>query len=302
MKRVGIFCGGNSREREISLRSGKNVQKALQAKGYETFFIDPQNQLLEQIQKSKIEVAYLALHGKGGEDGVIQGFLESMNIPYTGSGVNGSAVTINKVLTKMVLQASALPTPEFQVIRTASDPIKLDFPLVLKPQEEGSSLGVSIHHSEQTLRTQLEKDLPVFGKMFLEKFVSGKEVTVGVLGWGQNLRALPILELVPKNEFYDFEAKYTAGKTNFIVPANLEKSVENQIKAQAVLAHQSCGCHGVSRVDFIVENDIYPTITEINAIPGMTELSDLPAEAKAAGISFEDLVEEILNSAWHRIW
>lgn len=256
---------------------------------------------MQQIQNFPMDAAYLALHGAGGEDGSIQGFLETLGIPYTGSGVMASAVTMNKILTKMLLKANGLPTPEFQVITRPDEKIDLLFPLILKPQEEGSSFGVSIHEDEKSLRAQIEKDLKIFEKIFVERFIpSGAEVTVGVLGVGADIRALPVLELVPKNRFYDFEAKYTAGKTDFILPAKLEKSVLEQIQSIAVRAHKACGCHGVSRVDMMVENRIAPTITEINSIPGMTELSDLPAQAQTAGISFPDLVETILQSAISR--
>jgi D-alanine-D-alanine ligase len=296
-KKIGVFMGGISREREISLRSGSQVLKALQKLGYDCVKIDPKEDLLKQITQHQVEVAYLALHGRGGEDGQVQGFLESMNIPYTGSGVMASAITMNKILTKMILKSYRLPTPAFQMIQDPHQTIDIEFPLVIKPALEGSSFGISIHKNKESYESQIAKDFKNFDHLFVEEFVDGLEVTVGIIGVGDKTRALPVLQLVPKNAFYDFEAKYTQGKTDFILPAQIEPTVTDQIQNLALRAHELCGCYGLSRVDMILAKGIYPFITEINSIPGMTELSDLPAMAGAAGISFEALVEEILNSA-----
>jgi D-alanine--D-alanine ligase len=227
----------------------------------------------------------------------VQGFLESMNIPYTGSGVMASAITMNKILTKMILKSYRLPTPAFQMIQDPLQTIEIEFPLVIKPALEGSSFGISIHKTKELYEKQIQKDFKNFDHLFVEEFVEGIEVTVGIIGVDEKTRALPVLQLVPKNAFYDFEAKYTQGKTDFILPAQIEPTVTTQIQNLALRAHQLCGCYGLSRVDMILAKGIYPFITEINSIPGMTELSDLPAMAGAAGISFVALVEEILNSA-----
>jgi D-alanine-D-alanine ligase len=175
--------------------------------------------------------------------------------------------------------------------------IEIEFPLVIKPALEGSSFGISIHKTKELYEKQIQKDFKNFDHLFVEEFVEGIEVTVGIIGVDEKTRALPVLQLVPKNAFYDFEAKYTQGKTDFILPAQIEPTVTTQIQNLALRAHQLCGCYGLSRVDMILAKGIYPFITEINSIPGMTELSDLPAMAGAAGISFVALVEEILNSA-----
>ena len=304
-KRIGVLMGGTSREREISLRSGKNVMEALIRQGYDAISIDPARELAPQLKEQNIEVAFLALHGTPGEDGSIQGFLETLNIPYTGSKILASALAIDKVAAKKMFVADNVPTPPYIEIFAEDDlelkaqmiNKKLGMPVVVKPNTEGSSFGVTIVQDKKDLVKVLEHTRAEFKHIFAEKFIKGQEVTVGILGSGTETEALPILELRPKSEFYDFNAKYTKGATEFILPAELTRKVYEKTQSIALAAHRSLGCSGVSRVDIIVDDRGRPWVHEINTIPGMTELSDLPAEALASGISFDQLVLKILASA-----
>jgi D-alanine-D-alanine ligase len=235
----------------------------------------------------------------------VQGLLELAGIPYTGSGVLASALAMHKVAAKQVFVAEGIPTPKFLLVDALNlkeeiEKIKriFPFPLVVKPVSEGSSLGVSILHDEKEVETVISKTVKKFKEVFVEEYVKGKEVTVGVLGTGPRAEALPILELAPRNEFYDYEAKYTRGLTDFILPARLSKPLYEKTQAVAVAAHRGLGCRGFSRVDIIVGEDHVPYVHEINTIPGMTDLSDLPAEAAHAGISYDQLVVRILESAF----
>ena len=306
-KRVAVMLGGTSGERQVSLRSGENVLSALKRQGISSFPLDPRDEdWLTRLISSQPDAVVLALHGKPGEDGTMQGLLETLGIPYTGSGVLASAVAMNKVTTKQILLANGLPTPDYVSISPMTDVREqvdevahaLGFPVVVKPTSEGSSLGVSIPHSYENLGTALVKTFYDFHSIFAEKFIPGMEVTVGVLGTGRRIRALPILELVAKNEFYDYEAKYTHGMTEFHLPARLSEATTARVQELAVKSHVAVGCHGYSRVDFRITPDEEPFVTEINTLPGMTDLSDLPAQAKSAGIPYDELVLEILNSAF----
>ncbi len=297
--------GGKSGERDVSLRSGKNVLASLLKQGFFAVAIDPaESDLISEIKKNKADVAYLALHGKFGEDGVVQGLLEHYGIPYTGSKLLASAMAMNKVATKQILLAHLLPTPGYSRINI--DKIEeeiprivknFSFPLMLKPEEEGSSLGISLVKTPEEFGDTLRETAQKFSQLFVEKYIKGTEITIGVLGT-KKVEALPILELVSKNEFYDFEAKYTKGMTEFILPARLPEEVYKKAQEIAVLSHKALGCYGVSRVDLIVAKDGTPYVNEINTIPGMTDTSDLPAQAKHIGISFDELVARILESAF----
>jgi D-alanine-D-alanine ligase len=302
---IGVLMGGMSGEREVSLRSGRNCLNALLGKGYRAVQIDALQDVGRRLEEAKVDVAFLALHGRYGEDGTIQGLLEVMGIPYTGSGVLASALGMNKVAAKKVIAASGLPTPDYFEVPAGEDARssaariedRLGLPVMLKPVQEGSSLGVSKCKTAEQLACALEQGLSEFGKMFAEKFVPGTEITVGVLERDGRAEALPILQLVPKNEFYDYEAKYTEGMTEFILPARLDPEVYARAQQTAVAVFGAIGCRGYSRVDMMVDQDGTPWFVEVNTLPGMTELSDLPAQARAAGISYEDLVETILLTA-----
>lgn len=308
-KRIAVLMGGQSREREISLRSGERVLTSLKRQGFFTIPLDVDNNIVENLKDHKIDIVFIALHGRQGEDGTIQGLLETLNIPYTGSGVLASSLGMNKVASKRIFEACNIPTPSYYAINLSNglqkeceDILKrLPLPLIIKPVSEGSSLGVKIIRSEKELGPAVEDTIREFGDAFVEKYINGKEVTVGILGVGKHLRALPILELEPKNqEFYDYKAKYTKGETRFIIPARLKKDVYQKTEEVTLSAHKALGCHGFSRVDIMVSNEGTPFVHEVNTIPGLTDLSDLPAEAEHIGISYDELIFEILCSAVDR--
>ena len=304
-KKIGVLMGGLSGERDVSLRSGANCLAALLSKGYSAAPIDAVRDVAQRLDEEQIEVAFLALHGRYGEDGTIQGLLELMGIPYTGSGVLASALGMNKVATKKVVMSSGLRTPGYYSLG-ADEPAavaasniehELGFPVMLKPVEEGSSLGVAKCGDPATLRSCLDAARAEYGPMFAERFVAGREITVGILQRHGRIEALPILELVPKREFYDYEAKYTKGLTEFVLPAPLPPSVYAEAERLAVAAFIAVGCRGYARVDMMIDGGGTPWFIEVNTLPGMTDTSDLPAQAKAAGICYEDLVETILLTA-----
>ncbi len=305
-KKICVLMGGRSGERAVSLRSGKRVFESLQKQGFNVITSDVEDDLIQKLKKEKVDLVYIALHGKYGEDGVVQGVLEMAGIPYTGSKVLASALAMNKVATKRIFDAVGIPTPRFIEIDTTcnlKDEIEkikriFPFPLVLKPVSEGSSLGVSLIKSAAELEEKLGKTVEQFKDVFIEEYILGREITIGVIGIGNNIQALPILELVPKKEFYDFEAKYTSGLTEFVLPARLPKPLYKKAQDVALDAHRALNCYGVSRVDMIVARDHIPYVHEVNTIPGMTEQSDLPAEAANAGITFDELVVKILESAY----
>jgi len=304
-KTIGVLMGGLSGEREISLRSGQNCLRALQTKGYRAVAIDALRDVAQRLDEEQVEVAFLALHGRYGEDGTIQGLLEMMGLPYTGSGVLASALAMNKIATKKVIQGSGLATPPYCEIDPAEEAERaavrieseLGLPTMLKPVAEGSSLGVSKCRDTRTLQMAIDQGRNTYGAMFAERFVPGREITVGVLERRGRVEALPILELVPKKDFYDFEAKYTEGMTEFILPARLAPEAYAEAERLAVATFAAVGCRGYARVDMIVDQKGAPWLIEVNTLPGMTDTSDLPAQAQAAGISYEDLVETILLTA-----
>ena len=304
-KTIGVLMGGLSGEREISLRSGENCLRALASRGYRTVAIDAMRDVAQRLDEARVEVAFLALHGRYGEDGTIQGLLEMMGIPYTGSGVLASALGMNKIAAKKVVRGSGVPTPDHREVgrdETAAEAAagieaQLGLPVMLKPVEEGSSLGVFKCGEVLELSACIDRGRAEFGSMFAERFVSGREITVGVLERDGLPEALPILELVPKNDFYDFEAKYTKGLTEFILPARLGAAAYAEAQRVAIAAFDAIGCRGYARVDMMVDAAGVPWFIEVNTLPGMTELSDLPAQAAAAGLSYEDLVETILLTA-----
>jgi D-alanine-D-alanine ligase len=298
--------GGTSGERDVSLRSGKNVTESLRRQGIETIPVDIGEDPVAQLAQEKFDIAFIALHGRPGEDGTIQGLLDSMRIPYTGSGVLASAVAMDKIATKKIFLSSDIPTPPYIAVDVENDMTRtveeagtqLGFPVVVKPVSEGSSLGVVIAGDKARLDEAIRQSVFQFGKIFLEKYIAGKEITIGVLGTNKAARALPILELRPKQLFYDFQAKYTKGLTEFILPAEIPEEQTAHCQGLAVKAHRAIGCKDMSRVDLRLTADGQPFVLEVNTIPGLTELSDLPAQARAAGMSFDELILEILKSAY----
>ncbi|MCP4050079.1 MAG: D-alanine--D-alanine ligase [bacterium] len=292
-KLVGVISGGFSKEREVSIRSGHNVYESLCRSGYNAVKIDP---VYSDILEHNIDAAFIALHGKYGEDGTIQAFLEHNGIPYTGSGIKASSLAINKLLTKQLLLKAGLPAPEYFIPRQEGVLSRIkDFPVVVKPVDEGSSFGVDIVDNKKDLinKTKNRENLIV------EQYISGQEITIGILQTKKDtITVLPVLELVAKNRFYDYQAKYTNGMTEFILPASISEENTSLCKSLALNTYQLLGCRGMARVDMILNPDKGPFILEINTIPGLTNLSDLPAQAKHAGISFDNLIEILLESAF----
>ena len=294
---IGVLYGGLSAEREVSLATGKAVLNALQTLGYRTVGIDVGLDLPGQIKAAGVELAFVALHGRFGEDGRVQGLLEMLHVPYTGSGVLSSSLTIDKVATKQMLLYHELPTPGFEVIKNQEQADKLlkncrHFPLVVKPSREGSTIGISIVHSVEALRHGIDTAAALDGTVLVEEFIDGAELTVSVL----NGAALPIIQIVPKSGFYDYHSKYTVGQTEYLLPAPIAAEVYAQMQQAAVTACEVLGCRGAARVDFMLrENEFY--CLEVNTIPGMTKTSLLPKAASASGLSFEQLVESMLLDA-----
>ncbi|NLO73461.1 MAG: D-alanine--D-alanine ligase, partial [candidate division WS1 bacterium] len=258
---------------------------------------------------ARLDVAFIALHGALGEDGVMQALLEFAGIPYTGSSVLASALALHKVQAKRVLRVMGISTPDWQVV-TGRDNLEeaterivaeLGLPVVLKPLSEGSSVGITIPKDSEQLRADLEALVVRYGEGMAEAFVPGAELTVGVIGVGERLRPLPVLELVPHREFYDYEAKYVKGLTDLIAPARISPEATAEAQAVGLRAHQALDCHGVSRVDMHLDPQGRLWVTEVNTMPGMTETSDLPHAAQAMGMSYDELVVEILRSALTRL-
>jgi D-alanine-D-alanine ligase len=300
--RIAVLCGGMSNEREVSLRSGKNVFEALLRLGYtNAILIDVDEDIAENLHDNEVEVAYNALHGKYGEDGCIQGLLEILKIEYTGCGVFASSACMNKATTKNILKNfEEIPLIKSILIKEnddIEDKIKdLNFPVMIKPVSEGSSIGMYKVNTREEFKEYYEKSSEIGQDILVEEFLVGKSLTVGVLEKSGETFATEILELRPKTEWYDYEAKYTKGLTDFILPAELSEDMTKKVKEIAVKACKACGCSGVSRIDFLVANET-PYVLEINTSPGMTDTSDLPAQAAVMGISYDELVLMILNEA-----
>ena len=287
--------GGLSPEREVSLTSGKAIFDAIQSKGLNAEMIDVDHNIGATLADRKINLACLALHGTWGEDGTIQGVLEYLKIPYTGSGVLGSAIAYNKVVSKEIFMERSIPTAPYQVI-TAEDRGRkkriLDLPVVVKPADQGSSIGVSIVQTEVQWETALDEAFEVSEELLIEQFIEGKLLAVGMNG----PQPMPIVEIVPKSGFYDYEAKYTEGKTDYVCPAQLTPEEEKQCNAVSVQVFKALKGRGFPRVDLILNQGI-PYALEMNTIPGMTPTSLLPMAARKAGLEFDDLVIEILKRA-----
>lgn len=296
-KKIGVLMGGLSAEREVSLKSGAAVHQALVARGYNAVAIDVGRDIGLVLDRETVEVAFICLHGRLGEDGAVQGLLETMGIPYTGSGVLASALAMNKIFAKTVFQASGLTVAPYRVLRRGEtlDPAGLgfSFPLVIKPSQEGSSVGVSIVKAEAGIPAALAEAFLYDEEILAEQFVKGREIQVGIL----DDRALGAIEIVPKNEFYDFEAKYTPGMARHILPAPLPVLLYQKVLEEGEKAHRCLGCNGYSRVDFLVTERGDCFLLEVNTLPGMTALSLLPEIAGGVGIGFEELVERIVFSA-----
>ena len=299
--RIGVVMGGRSAERDVSLRTGQAVHAALVRRGYRAVTIDAARSVVRQLEGKKIELVFLALHGPGGEDGTMQGLLEVMGIPYTGSGVRASAIAMHKAVTKDLLESHGIPVPAGALVaagaRThARPPAGLSWPIVVKPASEGSTIGVSIVRRPGEWRGALRRAHQHDREAVVEAFIPGREVTVSVLSG----RPLPAVEIRAPAGFYDYTAKYQKGRTQYLCPAPLPAAVARTIRDLAVRAYEIIGCAGAARVDFRITPRGSPYVLEINTIPGMTETSLLPMAAAEAGLSYEALTEEILKSALAR--
>lgn len=294
-RKVAVLLGGLSSEREVSLNSGRAVASALRGRGHDVIEIDVGRDLPGQIQDAGVEVAVIMLHGTYGEDGCVQGMLEVLDIPYSGSGVAASALCMDKVRTKRLLAQAGIPVPEDVVLSPGEwQDAQLPFapPVVVKPAEEGSSVGCSIVDEAGDYGAALV-EAGRWGRVLVERYHPGPEVTVAVLDGV----ALPPVEIRPGEGFYDFTNKYTTGRTSYICPAEIDGSVATRIQALAGEAYEVLGVRGVARVDFMLGGGDDPVVLEVNTIPGMTELSLVPMAAREAGMSFEDLSERILEGA-----
>lgn len=305
--KVAVLLGGRSSEREISLLSGEQVYQALLAKGYSAVKIEVDENIAENLKKKKIDVAFIALHGKWGEDGTIQGLLELLDIPYTGSGVLASSLALNKLFAKRVFFQLGIPTPRFADIdrdEWRKDSVSAIFrlaeqfgwPIVVKPIAQGSSVGVSIARNDLELRQALAIAFEYDPVALVEEYIEGREIQVGIVG-NKHPEPLPPIEIMPKKDFFDFEAKYTPGMAEEITPAPVTLEQTKLLQSWAVKAYQALDCRGFARVDMFLRGEDEAFVLEINTIPGLTANSLFPKEALAAGIEFPDLIEKLVQLA-----
>ena len=301
--KIAVLCGGMSSEAEVSRRSGKGCYEALQRLGYKNSeLVEVDENIAQKLKDGKFDYAYNALHGKYGEDGCTQGLLEILKIPYTGCGVMSSAICMNKEYTKRILAVNSdIPLAKSVFVRkgqNVKEMVKgLTYPVFTKPVSEGSSFGMTKVNTPNELEKAYEEAIKYNDDVLIEEFIEGAFVTVGVLEKDGKNFATEILEIRPKNEWYDYESKYTPGMSEFVLPAELSPELTQKTKEIAVKAHEAAGCRGVSRVDFMISKDGIPYVIEINTSPGMTATSDLPAQSKVMGISYDDLVQIIMNGA-----
>ena len=293
--KVAVLMGGWSAEREVSLKSGQAVLDALLSRGVDAVGIDVNRNIVTTLQQAGIDRAFNIVHGRGGEDGVIQGALETLGIPYTGSGVLASALSMDKLRTKQLWRGAGLPTPPFEILREGFDSEKvvekLGLPIMVKPAHEGSSIGMSkVNRLDELLpawRLAKEYDEDILA----ESWITGSEYTASILGH----EALPLIKLETAKDFYDYEAKYVSDDTQYICPCGLDDSKESELQAMAIEAFDALGSNGWGRVDFMLDSNGNPWLLESNTLPGMTDHSLVPMAAKQAGISFDELVIRILQ-------
>ncbi len=299
-KRIGVFLGGSSNERPISIKSGNAIYRALKESGFKTIKIDTRKSFSDRIRKNAIDIAFIALHGKQGEDGTIQRWLQKRSIAYTGSNADCSYAAFNKIKAKQFFDFKKIPTPQWVCVTRKNFMKKLKnfpFPIFSKPIEDGSSIGIFQVASLGEFKKKSDK---IFGReheLLIEKQILGRELTVGILG----KEALPVIELKPKRSFYDYRAKYTAGLTNYLVPAPITKQLDQASRRLALKTHRALGLRDFSRIDLMVDKKGKMHVLEANTIPGFTELSLLPKAASARGISFKKLCETIVRYAERRM-
>lgn len=305
-EKVLVLMGGTSEEREVSLRSGKAVLNALLSLGYDARAIDYNSSRISEIIDYDADLVFIALHGKNGEDGTVQGLLESLNVTYTGSGVATSVLCIDKVLSKKMLNYEGIPSPGFKILSQkdlrdtdamlTSLQQDIGIPMVVKAATQGSSIGTYIVRQEEDIRQAIETAFNYGTEVLVEEFINGQELTVALLG-NEEPQVLPVIEITSSNEFYDYESKYTQGKCEHIIPARIGEDTRQEIEKISKQVYQLMGCRGFSRIDFMLDKNARPYVLEVNTIPGMTEMSLVPDAARAAGLSFEELVEKILRLA-----
>ncbi len=308
-KKIAVLCGGRSLERDVSLRSGERVYQALIDRGFAAFKVDLDEQLVTMLRKEQPDLVYITLHGKLGEDGTVQELLEIMGIPYTGPGVLASRISFDKAIAKEFFMRSAVPTPAFVSLDAASFKEmgaaellpdiahRLGLPLIVKPAGQGSALGIKVAHREEEMPKAIIAALSYDQKVVVESFIHGREVSVSLVGE----ELLPIVEVSHGREFFDFEAMYTMGATEYFVPARLEETVAERVRTVARAATDALGVGGVARVDLIVEEGSdEPYVLEVNSSPGMTETSLLPLAAEAAGLSMPALVDRVVQTVLAR--
>jgi D-alanine-D-alanine ligase len=300
--KVGVLFGGRSAEREVSIMSGTGVLAALKSQGIDAHGFDPAERTLAELAAEKFDRVFIALHGRYGEDGSLQGALEQLGIPYTGSGVMACAVGMDKITTKKIWLNQGLPTPRYAVLDADTDLSQvaagLGLPLIVKPPLEGSTIGITKVNQAGELKAAYELAAGFDEEVLAEEFVTGRELTVTVLGRGKTARALPIVEIVAPQGNYDYQNKYFTDDTQYFCPAQLDEAASAEIQRIAVAAFNALGCEGWGRVDVLVRaSDGRPFLLEANTSPGMTSHSLVPMAARAIGLSYEDLCVEILRSA-----
>ncbi len=295
--KVAVLLGGKSAEREVSLKSGSMVLAALKRKGVDAHAFDPSEKSIELLKKERFDRAFIALHGRFGEDGTMQGILEWLGIPYTGSGVLASALAMDKLRTKRIWAAEKLPTAPWEVLTKDTNfrmaARRLGTPLFVKPASEGSSVGMSKVKRMDDLEEAFALAVNYDPVVIAEKFIDGPELTVGILGE----QVLPVIRIETSREFYDYEAKYIANDTRYLIPAGLSDKKEQEIRALCMEAFRALGCRGWGRVDLMLDKRGRPYLLEINTSPGMTDHSLVPMGARAVGLSYEDLCVKILEGA-----
>lgn len=301
-KKIAVVMGGPSDEREVSLNTGKAIFAALQEKGYQVVAIDIEPvRFVDQLKESGAEVVFNAIHGKLGEDGIMQGALELLGIPYTGSGVLASAASMDKGISKRLFLAEGVPTPRSVLYSKADQKRdlpaeimkKFSIPVVVKSAAQGSSIGVTIVEDAAVLPEAIRQAFQHSENILVEEFITGKEVTVAV--WGnEQPEALPIIEIAPHSGRYDYHSKYTKGATDYIVPARVDETTAAKIREAAIAAYSVLGCRGIARADIMLDKAGHPYVLEVNTIPGMTATSLVPKSAAAVGIPFADLCERLL--------
>jgi D-alanine-D-alanine ligase len=294
-KKIAVLYGGLSAEREISILTGKAVLRALKKLGFNAVGIDVDRDVASNLKKNKIDFAFISLHGQWGEDGTIQGMLDIMGIPYSGDGVLANAIAINKVYSKFIFDANKVPTPLWGIVdKNSGTKTKMSFPVVIKPSNQGSAIGISIAKNPKEMAAGLREAFKYDSEILIEKYIPGTEVTVGILGG----KVLPVIEIVPQGHFYDFKSKYEPGCSKHIIPPRLPEKVIEKVKETALAAFKAVGCKVLGRVDLIIDRSGKPWVLEINTIPGMTETSLLPDAAREAGLDFNALVLKILECSY----